>query len=281
MNTSVNTVSPSYFETLGIPMLAGRALMNSDIGATPGRIVVNRAFADLLFPHRNPLGKGVVQGSNGMKAPSAVIVGVVGTAKYRSMREADPPTSYGLFTAQDSNTVVLYVRTYGNPSSAIHAVRSAIRSLDPTVPVMEIATLEQEVQNSLWQERLIALLFSFFCITSLLLAGIGIYGTLAYSVARRTRELGIRMALGAQLVHLINAICSRLFVAVLVGVTSGLCASLFLLGITRRLLFGVSPFDFRSLVLSLTFILVCAALAAAFPLWRAAKTDAARALRHE
>src|SRR5579884_2691947 len=98
MNASVNTVSPSYFEALGIPMLAGRPLMNADLGATPARIVVNRAFADLLFPHQNPLGKAVVQGTDGRKPPNAVIVGVVGTAKYRSMREADPPTSYAIFS---------------------------------------------------------------------------------------------------------------------------------------------------------------------------------------
>lgn len=281
MNASVNTVSPSYFEALGIPMLAGRPLMNADLGATPARIVVNRAFADLLFPHQNPLGKAVVQGTDGRKPPNAVIVGVVGTAKYRSMREADPPTSYAIFSPQDSYTVVLYIRTYGNPSHVIHAVRSAIRSLDPAVPILEVATLEQEVQNSLWQERLTAVLFSFFCVTSLFLAGIGIYGTLAYSVARRTRELGIRMALGAQLVHLMNAICSRLFIAVLLGATAGICASLLLLGVTRRLLFGVSPLDLRSLLLSLAFILICATLAAVFPVWRAAQTDAARALRHE
>ena len=279
LNTSGSMVGLKYFETLGTPLLAGRTLAPGDETAKPTRILVNRALANLLFPHQNPVGKFIVNGTDGTKRPTSVIVGLVGTAKYRSMREVDPPTLYWLLHNNSSGPFVLYIRTFRNPAAIINSVREMIRKLGPAVPVMEVATLEQEVQNSLWQERLVALLSAFFSLIALLLAGIGLYGALAYSVSRRTRELGIRMAVGAQIRHILQTICGRLTWAVAIGLALGMLASLVLLGITRRFLFGVSPLDPYSFAFAMAAVLVCASVAAALPSWRAIKTDAASALR--
>jgi predicted permease len=281
LNTSGNSVSLKYFETLGTPLLAGRNLAPGDETTKPTRIVVNRAFADLLSPHQNPIGKFIVNGTDGTKPPTSLIVGLVGTAKYRSMREVDPPTLYWLLHNNDTGPFVLYIRTFGDPTAIINSVRQIIHKLDPAVPVMEVATLAQEVQNSLWQERLVALLSAFFSLIALVLADIGLYGALAYSVSRRTRELGIRMAVGAQILHILQTICGRLAWAVAIGIVLGILASFFLLGVTRHFLFGVSPLDPDSFAFAIAAVLVCATLAAALPSWRAINTDAAAALREE
>jgi hypothetical protein len=281
LNTSGSSISSRYFETLGMPLVAGRNLAPGDDGAEPTRIVINRALADLLFPHQNPIGKFIVNGTDGTKKPTCVIVGLVGTANYRSMREVDPPTLYWLLHNNDRGPFVLYIRTFGNPATIINSARKVIRTLDPTVPVMEVATLEQEIQNSLWQEKFVALLSAFFSVIALLLAAIGLYGTLSYSVSRRTRELGIRMAVGAQIRHILQTICGRIVWAVAIGLALGTLASVFLLGLTRHFLFGVNPYDPYSFAFAVGALLVCATLAAALPSWRAIKTDSAAALRDE
>ena len=281
LNTSGNSVSARFFETLGTPLLAGRNLAPGDETAKPMRVVVNRAFADLLFPRQNPIGKFLVAGTDGTKPPTDVIVGLVGTAKYRSMKEPNPPTVYWLLNGNDTGPFVFYMRTFGDPAGVVNAARHAIRKLDPAVPLIEVATLEQEVQTSLWQERLVALLSIVFSFIALVLAGIGLYGALAYSVARRTRELGIRMAVGAQVRHILQTVCGGLSLALATGCVLGILASVFVLGVTRHFLFGVNPLDPYCLVASTTAVLICAVLAAALPSWDAIRTDAATALRQE
>lgn len=281
LNTSLNRVSTSYFETMGTPLLAGRNLQEGDRNAKRERIVVNRALAELLFGHRNPLGRLLVDAVDGTKPPFAIIVGMTETAKYRSMREADPPTFYSLIDENQKWARVMYVRTYGDPARMIGAVREAIRGLDAAMPIMEVTTLEQEVQNSLWQERLVGLLSLFFGVVAALLAGIGLYGALAYSVARRTRELGIRIAVGAQMRHIIRAVCWQITWSVAFGLAAGVIASVLLLRLTQHLLYGVKPLDPLSFFSGAGGVLLCAILAAAVPTWRAMNLDASRALREE
>jgi predicted permease len=279
LNTSFNYVTPGYFETLGIPLLAGRTVDVRDLKAKPKSIVVNRAFADFFFPNQNPIGKAIVQGIDGTKPPTAIIVGVTGNAKYRTMRERDTPTFYQ--AANDKQKDVLYVRTYGDPVAVIGSVYKLIHKLDPHIVVLEANTLEQEVQRSLWQERLVTLLSGFFAVIALLLSGIGLYAALAYSVARRRWELGIRIAIGAQSVHVLATICTRAGVAVAIGLVVGLTASAALLGFTRSLLYGVNPVNLGTYVIAVCGVLICAALAVALPSWRAIRTDPAVALREE
>jgi predicted permease len=285
MNTSLNEVTPGYFETMGMPILAGRDLRMSDWKAQPAPVVVNQAFANLFFAGQNPIGKGLVAGAQdrvGQRA-TRVIVGLVPTAKYRSMREPDPPTVYGLLNEANGSDwqFVLYVRTHGGPGAIAEAVRKAATDVDPGVPLTEAVTLDSEIRTSLWQERLVAILSAFFGIASLSLAAIGVYGALAISVAGRRRELGIRVAVGATARHVAQTVCSTMARAVGAGLVAGAIASLWLLRLTRTLLFGVEPFDGVSFAAAAVVVLVCSGLAAALPARRAVKVDPAIALRQD
>jgi predicted permease len=284
LNTSTNQVSPGYFGTMGIALVAGRDLTGVDaaVDLKLRPIIVNRAFAAAFFPGENAVGKFLVQGTDGKHTPNYAIVGVVATAKYRSLREPDPPTMY---TAMSDSQIpagsLLYVRTHGAPQGIAGAVRGELAALDPAVPLVEVLTLDQEVETSLWQERLVAILSAFFGGAAVLLAGIGLYGSLAYSVEQRRREIGIRVAVGARFGHIVRAVCSPIALAVSLGVAAGLAASALLLRLTGRLLYGVRPFDPLSLILAIVFVCLCAALAAAPPARRAARIDPASALREE
>ncbi len=280
LNTSLNCVTEGYFSTLGIPLLAGRNLNLGDVGRKPERIVINKAFANLLFRQQNPIGKAVVQGVDGTKSPTAVIVGVVATAKYRSFREPDPPIYYSV--SDDTNAGgIMYVRTFGEPAQIINAVRSILRNLAPTVPVVDVFTLEQEVQNSLWQERLVTILCMFFAVTALLISSAGLYGVLAYSVARRSRELGIRIAVGAQVRHILETVCVRILVSVAIGLVVGVMWAAVIMRVTGSLVFGISPEDPMSFSVAAVVLLLCMAFAAIGPAWRATRTDPVTALRAE
>ncbi len=175
----------------------------------------------------------------------------------------------------------MYVRTYGDPVHIISAVRGVIRRLDSSVPIIEISTLEQEVQNSLWQERLVAILSMFFAIVALALAALGLYGALAYSVTQRSRELGIRIAVGAQVRHILQTVCGRMTWSVGFGLAGGVIASVLLLKLTRHLLFGVDPLDPLSFIAGSGAVVFCAIVAATIPSWRAVKIDPSAALREE
>jgi macrolide transport system ATP-binding/permease protein len=282
LNTSSNLVTPSYFETMGIRLLAGRNLEIGDDRKKPPAVVVNQAFVDSIFHGQNPVGKAFANGTDGNVPPNFVIAGVVSTAKYRSMREPDAPTFYSAANPSgNQGTPILYVRTYGAPASIVNAVRRTIAEVDAGVPLIEVSTLEQEIQASLWQERLVALLSAFFGAIAIALAGIGMYGALAFSVARRTRELGIRIAVGARVRHIVRTVCAPVMVALASGVAAGLVVSVFLLRWTERLLFGVRPIDPGSFTAAAVFLLACAVAAAALPTFRAIRIPPSSALREE
>lgn len=288
LNTSTNRVSPGYFSTLGIPFLAGRNLELSDLGKNPARIVVNRAFADFFFPHEGDvIGKAVVNGVDGANPPAAVIVGLVGTAKYRSFREHDPPIFYDISAVGEAgtqpapviNSTFMYVRTNGDPRRIVDSVRNIIRRLDPRIPLIEVFTLEEEIQSSLWQERLVTTLCVFFGIVALALSAIGLYGILSYSVARRSRELSIRIAIGARMHDIVRTVCGRLCLSVAIGLPTGVLAGIFILRFAQKLLFNVSPVDPLSFSAVALFLLLISALAALPAARRAAQTDPSIALR--
>ncbi len=280
LNTSGNNVSPGYFATMGIPLVEGRDLTLEDVGRRPLRAVVNRAFADAFFPHQDPIGKMLVQGTDGTKLPTYTIVGLVASAKYRSLREPDAPTIYTPL-AEGFSGSLLYARTHGSPARMAGALRQALAEVDPAVPLREILTLDREVETSLWQERLVALLSAFFGGAAALLAGIGLYGSLACSVEQRRREIGIRVAVGARLVHVVRALCGPIAPAIALGAAAGLAASAFLLRLTERLLYGVRPLDPLSLALAIVLVCLSAAAAAVPPARRASRIDPASALREE
>jgi ABC-type antimicrobial peptide transport system permease subunit len=284
LNTSENLVLPGYFSAMGVRMVSGRDLALSDAKVQPSGTVVNQAFADAFFPHQNPIGKRLMFGTNGtIGRPSRVIVGVVATAKYRSMRESDPPTVYDVFddSKRQNFSPLLYVRTYGAPSAIAASVRQTLAALDPGVPLLEVLTLDEEVRTSLWQERLVALLSAFFGIAAVMLAAIGLYGALAWSVTRRRRELGIRLAVGAHFRHILETVCSPMAMAVGAGLVAGLAAAAVVLRVAQTLLFGIRSVDPVSYAAAAAIVLLCAIVGAAFPARRAVRIDPARALREE
>lgn len=280
MNTTTNIVSEHYFTTMGIPLLAGRSLQPGDDQKRPQPLVVNTAFAKLLFPGQNPIGKFTVSGtSDGRKAPDGVIVGLVGTAKYRTLREENPPIAYSL--EKPGTSSVFYARSYGNAASTLQAIRSLVQQIDPRVPIAQATTVEAKIQGTLWQEKLLTALANFFGLIALALAAAGVYGTLNYSVATRRRELGIRIAMGANGGDVVKSIGGRLGAAVAVGVVAGIVISGQLLAVARQLLFGVNLLDPSVLLLTIGAIVIPTLVAATMPIFRAIQIDPATALRTE
>ncbi len=284
LNTSLNLVSPGYFDTMGIRLIEGRDLRFDDGDAKkPFPVVVDESFAHTFFPGQDVIGRTFATGTDGRVPPDSRIVGLVSSAKYRSLREVPPSTLYAhpAWTNGLAGILNLYVRTYGEPQSVVSEVRQAVRATDPHVPIIEVTTMRAEVRNSLWQERLVLVMTTFFGTAGLLLASIGLYGALTQAVVQNTRDIGIRMALGARMRHIISAVCLPQLLVVLVAVLAGLTLSAALLRVTTALLYGLTPFDPISYFFALGLILTTALLAAFAPISYAVKVDPASVLRAE
>lgn len=283
LDSAVNEVSPGYFETMGMRVLEGRSFIASDAPKpkqqVPVRAVVNEAFARHFFRNTDPVGKLFGMGTSGVAKAQYEIIGVVSDAKDRSLREPIPPMFY---TAQTSfDNFVLYVRTHLRPEAIIEPVRNVWQSTGPGVPFLEIDTLAQEVRQTTANGRLTAAMTSLFGGMAAILAGIGIYGLLAFVVTQRRREIGIRMALGARPWHIAKLIGGQTLGAMLAGMAAGLGLALMVAPAIRSLLYGISPEDPRSLVTAILFVALTAALATLFPVLRAIRTEPAQTLREE
>ena len=272
LNTSVNTVSPEYFETMGVRVIEGRGFRETDGGAKPARVMVNQAFVRQFFPGIDPIGRHMWNGLGTVWE----IVGVVNDAKYRSLREPMTPILYNLGS---DDTFVLCVRTRMPPDAIIQPVRRELAALDPALPFIEIHTLAEEVDASAASERLTAALASLFGLLAALLAGLGIYGLLAYAVAQRRREIGIRMAIGAQRADIARIVSWHSLALVALGVAAGVGAAWVAAPAIQSLLYGVAPTDGISLAASAAFVVLVSALATAIPAVRATRVEPASALR--
>jgi predicted permease len=281
LNTNLNAVSPEYFATMGMRLVAGRDFTRADDPkATPEKVVVNQAFVRRFFPNFDPLGQRFGAGPPQRVVTTMFeIAGVVSDAKYRSMREPMMPAVYQF--SSEFGSVVLHVRTRGRPESIIQPVRQALAALDPAVPLVEISTLAEEVNASTAGERLTAALASSFATVAVLLTAVGLYGLLACVVAQRRREIGIRMALGAQSVDIGVLVGRQVLVMVVGGIAVGLGAAVAAAQSMRSLLYGVAPSDPGSLAAAAIFVALVAAAAVAIPLARATHTEPATALRQE
>ena len=273
LNTSTNGISPEYFETLRIPIVEGRALGESDREAKPARVVVNQAFMRRFFPALDPIGRRFGNGQSLFE-----IVGVSGDAKYRSLREPMTPTFYTLNVA---SSFVLHVRTRMAPEGIEQPVRQALAALDPAVPFVEIHTMAEEVDATTASERLTAGLASIFGLMAALLAAVGIYGLLAYAVAQRRHEIGIRMALGARPAEIGRMIGGQALLMAAVGAAIGIAAAVPAARWIRTLLFNVPPADTLSFVAAVGFVLLVSLAAALLPANRAAHVEPSSALRDE
>jgi ABC-type antimicrobial peptide transport system permease subunit len=283
LNSSLNDVTPGYFESMGMRILAGRDFNWSDRNRTkPGKAIVNQAFASRFFPGRNPIGQRYgMPGTGSIAGSDTEIIGVVSDAKYRSLREQVPPTVYGPVVDGFDSTFILHVRTRQRPETMIAPVREVLRSLDPELPFIEVRTLREEVEASLWQERLLAALSIVFGGIAVLIASLGLYGALDYAVKSRTREIGVRVAVGAPPARIVRLLGCEVALLVSFGAALGLCAYAVVAVWIRRALYEVSSWDPAGIASVLAAIGAIAAIAVAPAIYRAVRIDAASALRSE
>ncbi len=279
MTSDVTYVSSDYFKTLEIPFLTGRDFDERDRLGAPKVVIVNEKMAKHYFGNTsNALGKRI-----GLEdVPDMTIVGVVKDAQYINLRESMRRHFY-VPTTQDSSltNLTLHVKTWSDPNAVAEQLRAQLKSLDPHLPLYNLKTLSTEIDESLIQERMVTWLSTAFGLLATLLTALGLYGVLTFSVARRTREIGIRVALGAQRRDVFRLIMTRGVILVGVGVAIGLGASFALSRFLRSLLFGVTPNNVTTLLGVSIGLIAVALLACYIPARRATKVDPLVALRYE
>jgi len=287
LNSSLNDVTPGYFDTLGMRLLSGREFNWFDRNQqTPHKVIVNQAFARRFFPGRNPIGERFgSRGPNGFATADNEIIGVVSDAKYRSLREPVPPTVYNPMVDGFESGFILHLRTRERPETMIAPVREILHSLDPALPVIETRTLREEVDASLWQERLLAALSATFGAIAALLASIGLYGALDYAVKSRTREIGVRMAVGAEPARIVGLFSREALLLTASGIGLGLCAyaavtTVFTLWI-HRILYDLRPWEPAAVVWVILLVILMASIATIPAVIRAVRIDPASALRSD
>jgi predicted permease len=282
-NTNVQWVSSSYFRAMGIELLSGTVFEDTQASAAePAAVVVNEAFARQFFGDEDAVGR-VFDSGREFQTPRYRVVGVVSDANYRSLRESNPPIFYGnpLSSEQDfAGAFSLLVRTT-TPAAIIQPVRAIVRSIDPALPVLEAVTMSDEVDRSLWRERLAASLTSGFAMIGLAIAAIGLYAILAHYVASRHKEIGLRIALGAMGRDVLRLVAQRVAPLLLLGLLAGMAAHVALSRWLASLLYEVSMLDPTTVVVSGAALLVTSLLAAMVPVLHALSVDPASTLRED
>ena len=281
----VNSVGPGYFSAMRIPMLEGRDFRWNETAAEGKKMVLNAKAAKLLFPQGGALGRIVSQSQGPKDAPIPYeVVGVVGDAKYEDVRSEAPPTGYTAMTQEDGKLPPSFnavVRTSGDGGSVEAAARRLARQMAAGIPAPEMTSMMTTVDDSLSAERMMALLSVFFAACALLVTAIGLYGTLAYATARRTSEIGIRMALGARRGQVVGLVCSQNALVALAGSAGGLIAALLASKALASFLYGTGTRDPWVLAGSVAALAVIASAASLLPALRASRIDPMAAIRCE
>jgi predicted permease len=275
----IYSIAPRFFETFGIRMIAGEdfrpGVPAEDIA------IVNQALADKAFPRQNPVGRRIFYYGRMVR-----IVGLVATTKSRSIGEDPHPCLYfpiakDLRGNDSLSGITLVLRTRGNPAAYAPLVRQTIRDIDPTLAVFDVRTMDTHLSQALFLPRVAAFLFGLAGCMGLLISTIGIYGVVSFAVARRTKEIGIRMALGAKRAQVLGMVLKQGFMLTISGAALGLGVSLALSRMAASLLYGVSPTDTLTFILVPIFLLLIALMACLAPAQRAASLNPIRALRYE
>ncbi|HEV8384901.1 MAG TPA: ABC transporter permease [Candidatus Acidoferrales bacterium] len=277
-----NSLGPDYFSTMGIPLVAGREFTPADNAGSAKVAIVNETMANRFFSGQNPIGRRFAFGAGNNVHPDIEIVGLVRDSKHSTVRDTPRPFVY-LPYAQRKNlgSITFYVRTAADPNQLAAAMRREVARLDANLPVYELKTLQTQITEQLFVDRLISSLSLSFALVAAMLAAIGIYGVMAYTVARRTREIGIRVALGAKQSDVRWMILREVALLAGIGLTVGLPAALGMGRFAESLLYGVKASD-MTMALAATVVLAGVALLAGYlPARRAARVDPMVALRYE
>jgi predicted permease len=279
-----NDISPGYFETLGIPLLAGRDFRPEDRDDRLPVYIVNQILAARLWPGGNPLGRRIFTGCEAGRAREGVVIGVAHDSKYNVLDEPALGYLYGIHNNRPEEIMgfmALTIHTADDPLALAAPLRDALRRIDPALRIYDMRTLEEYAALSLWKVRWQAALIGCFGSLAIVLAAIGMYGVIAYSVARRTREIGIRMAIGAQKRDVLWLVLARGLRLTAVGIAVGLALSAASTRLLRAFLYGISPWDAVAFSAAALLWLAIALLATLLPARRAAQVDPSVALRYD
>lgn len=283
-STLFNAVTEDYFRAMGTPLLTGRDISRADAAGRPSVAVVNEAFARKFFSGQNPVGRTFVleRFTTDRRDVQVEIVGMVANAKYRTYREEAQPTMYAAMAQQDriASAVRIAIKTSGPPMQARQAVLAAIGEVNKDI-VVDLRTLDEDLGAALIQERLVATLSAVFGALALLLAALGLYGVMSYSVGRRTNEIGIRMALGAQPGSVVRLVLGHVAFITLAGLVVGAAASVGTGRFINTLLFNLAASDATMIAVTGLTLATAAAVAGYLPARRAARIDPMRAIREE
>jgi predicted permease len=278
IRVAYNVISPGYFDTMRIPLLAGRDFGSRDEGEAPGTIIISELIARRHFDGRNPIGERVTLHNT----EPFEIVGVAKDTRYGNVKDAPREVVYlPMFHGKGPGTASYEVRYAGSAAEIEGRVRALVAKVNPALPIFRMKTLDVQTEESLAGERMMALLASYFGGFALLLASIGLYGLVSYAVTRRTPEIGLRMALGARPSEVQRMVLSESFRIVLCGVAVGLAASFGAVRLVRTQLYGIEAYDAVSMTSATLLLVAIAFCASALPTLRAARVDPMRALRCE
>jgi predicted permease len=279
MSTSIDYIAPRFFETMGIPLLAGRGPQTGDTASRPKVAIINATLARKYFPDTSPVGRRFRwQGEKDW----IKVVGIVGDIKFSSVRDEPPPITYIPFLQSPWTIDMTFeVRTATSTAAVARGIYSAVRALDPELPVVEMRTQEEQIDSSLSTDRLFAKLAGLFGALGLTLACVGLFGIMAYNVSRRTGEIGVRMALGATHGGILWLVLKQSFSLVLVGLAAGCLLALASTRFIASVLYGVTPTNPVTLGMGMLLLFLVAMLAAWIPARRATKVDPMVALRYE
>jgi predicted permease len=279
-NARYNEVNPGYFRTLGIPVMSGREFTAADSADAPKVAIVNEAFAKKFGLGRDAVGKRMSSGSG--QQLDTEIIGVVQNAKYSQVKQEVPPLFFRPHRQdKDVGSLGFYIRSASDPEQVLRAAPGVIARLDPNLPLENLKTMPQQVRENVFLDRMISTLSASFAVLATVLAAVGLYGVLAYTVAQRTREIGLRMALGASGHHVRMMVLRQVALMVLVGGTIGIAAAIAMGTSAGSLLFELKGYDPAVITLSAIILALVALGAGYIPAERASRIDPMRALRYE
>jgi putative ABC transport system permease protein len=274
------SVSPDYFKTLRIQIVRGRTFDAEDRIGKPPVVMIDEKLADRCFPGQDPIGQQITEDPHKADSAKYTIVGVVRTVRHNDLVDAPKLAElYFPISQRPELGMTILLRAKGEPLQLVSATREAVQSIDPNLPVFNIRTMAGQLNNEVVTQRLSVILVGLFSVLALLLAAVGLHGVLAYSIAQRTREIGIRIALGAESQSILSLVVRQGLTIVGIGLAAGILSSMILTHLIRSLLYGVSGTDPVALLTSVGVLGLAAFLACLVPALRAIRINPIIALR--